>query len=111
MFGYMGLQKMRTINVTLTNVLTTITLLPVSTSITIGNGIQLNATGRDQFGLPMSAIILYSSRNSSIATVNTTTGLVTAVALGQTNITAFNGTINKTIMITVEAVAPVIESI
>ena len=89
-------------------ILTNITFSLTSSNLGIGSTQQLNATGFDQFGLPMVANISYTSSDPSIATVNITTGLVTALSSGSVNITAASGTVNRTIVMavmTVETVA------
>jgi hypothetical protein len=94
-----------------TPVLTTITLLPATTNLSIGSTIQLNATGLDQNDNPIDAIINYTTSNSSIATVDAN-GLVTAVDLGSITITATSEDISATSIIIVETVVipPVVEN-
>jgi len=82
--------------------LTNITLSPTSANLTVGSALQLNVTSLDQFGLPIVANISYTSSNSSVATVNATSGLVTAVASGSAVITATSGNVNATSVITVK---------
>ncbi len=93
----------RTVNVLVdTPVLTTITLLPISANLTVESTLQLNATSLDQFDNPIIAVIDYTTDNSSVATVDAT-GFVTAIAPGIVIITASNGGISVTSVITVVA--------
>ena len=83
-------------------VLTTIILLPESANLNVGSIQQLNITKLDQFGSNMTATINYTTSNSSVATVSSL-GVVTGIAVGNATITARNGTINDTSIITVIA--------
>lgn len=84
-------------------VLTRIVLFPSQSTMNIGSILTLNATGFDQFNNSMVTNISFVSSNSSVATVNATSGLVTAVYTGNAIITAFNGNVNATDTITVNA--------
>jgi len=84
---------------------TTITIVPVTANITIGSTLQINASILDQYDLPIVAIITYNSSNSLIATVNTTSGLVTAITSGNVIITASNGTVNRSVILMITPVA------
>jgi hypothetical protein len=65
----------------------TVTLTP--TSITVGQTSQAARTARDRDGNVLTGrAVTWSSANQLIATVNVTSGVVTAVAAGQTNIVA-----------------------
>ncbi len=88
-----------------TPVLTTITVLPVSASLTIGSTQQLNASSFDQFGAPIVATINYMSNNSAVATVNVTSGLVTALTSGSATVTASSGNVNNSTTIVVSPVS------
>ena len=55
---------------------------------TIGATIQLFATSRDKNGLVVSTTFTWTTDNAAIATVNSSKGLVTAVASGICNIKA-----------------------
>jgi len=83
------------------NSLTGINLLPTSVNLSVGSTKQLNAT--DQLGNPITTLVTYTSSNTSVATVNATTGLVTAVAIGNTTINASSGDISNTSIIYVLA--------
>jgi len=94
-----------------TPVLNTITLSPTSANLTIGSTLQLNVTKLDQFGAPIDANISYASSNLSVATVNATTGLVNAVAVGNAIINATSGAVIGTSVITVQNAPPVLTHI
>ena len=81
-------------------VLTTIKITPLSVNLTLGHTVQLTARGYDQFGVIMPATILFTSSNPSIAKVSST-GLVTALRIGTTKITASSGAVKGYSNITV----------
>ncbi len=81
-------------------ILTTILLTPTSANVSVGSTKQLNATGMDQNGNIIVTTINYSSSNLTVASVSST-GMVNALAIGTTTITARNGTINDTSIIEV----------
>ena len=74
-------------------VLTTINVLPLSASIVVGGNQYLSATTMDQFGNDYVANVTWSSDNPTVATVNASTGLVTAISDGTANITASSGSV------------------
>ncbi len=83
-------------------VLTNITLSPPSANITVGSILQLNGVCVDQFGGPIAPNTTFVSSNSSVAIVNATSGLVSALAPGSTTITAVCAQgLNATSLITV----------
>src|SRR3972149_6939660 len=76
-------------------VLTTITVSPVSTSVNVNSTTQLTATCKDQNGNTMTCPTLtWTSSDPSKATVNSS-GLVTGVLSGLTNVTARSGSITS----------------
>ena len=73
-----------------------------STSVAVGNAIQLQAVARDPNGVPINGVIFeWSSANNAIATVGST-GLVTGVAAGSTDITAEADGIEGSLRISVQ---------
>ncbi len=84
-----------------TPVLTSIVISPLLANVVIGFPLQLSATHLDQFGNPIATNIYYASSNPSIATVNPTNGLVTAVSSGNAIITASSGSVSGSADITV----------
>jgi uncharacterized protein YjdB len=90
----------------ITPVLTTIAVSPSPANIIgAGSTLQLSATHLDQFGNSIPAVISYNSSNPSVATVSST-GLVTAVAVGTATITAASGAVSGSSVITVTALPP-----
>ena len=87
-------------------VLKTITLSPLTASLTVNGATQqIAATTLDQNGKPITATLTWASSNTSVATVSST-GLVTAVGAGTTNITASSETITSTAPSVITAVNP-----
>jgi hypothetical protein len=77
-----------------TPVLTSVAITPTAPSVVVGNTVQLTATPQDQNGIAFSgATTIFESSNPSIATVNSTSGLVTGVSAGTDPVFAisFNG--------------------
>jgi plastocyanin len=69
-------------------VLTSVSITAPATALNINGTVQLSATPRDQAGGAMSATVTWTSSATGVATVNQTTGVVTAIAPGSTTITA-----------------------
>lgn len=89
-----------------TKVLTSITVAVGSATIQVGQTTTATAAGLDQNGASISTgAVTWSSASTSIATVNATTGVITAVALGQTQITASAGGKQGSASVTVIATA------
>jgi len=78
---------------------------PTGANMTVGNTQQFSFTSLDQFGNPINATVNYSTSNSSIATVNNTSGLVSAISAGNVIITASNGSVTGSASIIVTAVS------
>ncbi len=84
-----------------------VSVSPSSATITVGGTQQLSATTRDANGNVLTGrVVSWSSGNTAIATVNSNTGLVTAVAVGTIQVTATSETKTGTASITVQAVPP-----
>ena len=83
-----------TIFLTVTAPLTSITVTPASAIIQLPGGLQFAATGHYADGSTLSLTVAWASSNPSTATINTS-GLATAVAYGNTNITASFGGITS----------------
>jgi hypothetical protein len=78
-----------------TPVLTTITLSPTTASLTAGGSTQtISATKLDQNSSPITATLTWNSSNTSVATVSSS-GVVTPLTAGTTNITATSGGITS----------------
>lgn len=83
-------------------------ITPASATLAVGASITVTGSGIDQFRNPITDPnpITYESANTNIATVNSTTGQVTAVAPGIADITATDGTYSATSVITVPGAGP-----
>ncbi|MCZ7383232.1 MAG: Ig-like domain-containing protein [Candidatus Methanoperedens sp.] len=77
-----------------TPVLTTITVSPLTASKVVGETQTFTANGSDQNGgsISISPAVFWSSSNTTVGTINPTTGAFNALASGTTTITAKNGT-------------------
>jgi hypothetical protein len=77
--------------VTAASVATTITVTPNPASVTTSHTLSMTAVVKDQFGAVMPGeSVSWSTTDVTIATVNSTTGLVTGVAAGSCTITAID---------------------
>ena len=85
----------------------TIEVAPLSGTIAPGETLQLTATAKDTANVVLAVTITWSSSNILAATVNSSTGLVTAVANGSATITASADGKSGTATITVQLVASV----
>lgn len=91
--------------------LTSITVSPTNASVSLGGTTQLTATCKDQNSNTMTCpTMTWSSTNSSIATVNST-GKVTGIAMGTTNIIASSGSIVSNVSTVTVTSPPVLTSI
>ena len=94
-------------------VLKTITLSPLTSTLNVGSATQqITATTLDQYGSVIAATLTWTSSNKAVATVSST-GLVTPIAAGTTNITATSGSITSTApsVVTVTKITPVLKTI
>ena len=93
-------------------VLTSIVVSPTLASVNIGSSYQLAAICKDQHTNTMTCLTLtWASSDTSKATVDST-GKVTGIAVGTTNITARYGLVtSNSSVITVSSVTPVLTSI
>lgn len=100
-----------------TPVLSSLIVTPVTSTIMVAGTQQLSAVTKDQNSNPIGATLLFSSGNTAVATVDSSTGLVTGVSLGTTTITitAVNGSVTKTLSVvvnvTTSTVTPVLTSV
>jgi hypothetical protein len=83
--------------------LVSIAVTSSSADVAAGNTLQLTATGTysDSSTVNLTSTAAWSSINPNIATVNATSELVTAVAVGSGKITATVGTVSGTITLTI----------
>jgi hypothetical protein len=106
--GSGGGDSSTTTTTTETLVLTTITLLPASTNVSVNSTRQLTAASLDQNGNAITATITYTTSNSTIANVSAS-GLVTGKAVGNATINASSGAISASS--TIQVVTPVLTQI
>jgi uncharacterized protein YjdB len=84
-----------------------VSVSPASATVQIGSTQQLSATTRDASNNVLTGrVVTWSSATPSIASVNSSSGLVTAVAAGTVQITATSEGKTGTASITVPAAAP-----
>jgi uncharacterized protein YjdB len=84
----------------------TIGVTPSTATLNPSNTLQLNATTADSTGNPLKNVsVTWSSSNTSVATVSTS-GLLTAVAVGTAVISASSGSVTATMNLTVIAPSP-----
>jgi len=83
-----------------------VTLTPATTSVSVGQAVQLTATPKDVNGTALTGrVITWSSSVTGVATVSAL-GLVTSVAVGSTTITATSEGVNGTAVVTVTVPPP-----
>jgi hypothetical protein len=85
-----------------TPVLTTIKVSPATASLVVGGTQTFTASPLDQFGNLIAAIISWASGNTTVGTIDAT-GKFTALSAGTTTITAANGTVNGSTIVSVTA--------
>ena len=91
--------------------LAAVEVTPSAATVAPGGNLQLVARGKDANNRYMSpGVVTWSSNTPSVATVNSSTGVVTGVAVGTTQITASSGTItsNQATITVSNSVPPVI---
>ena len=76
-------------------VATSIVVSPASEALSIGETQQLTAKVNDQFGNNYLATVVWQSSSPGVASVNSTSGLVSAISPGTANITATSGSITS----------------
>jgi hypothetical protein len=83
-------------------VLTSISVAPANPSLAVGSTIQFAASGTYSDGTShdITTQVIWSSSNTSVATVNNS-GLATALSAGSTNITSTSGNITGSTILTV----------
>lgn len=93
------------VNATVTNVpVVQVTIGPLNPAVVCGQQIQLNATMKDANGNILSGrSVAWQSATQAIATIGTSSGIATGVAVGTTQITATSEGISGFIVLTVNA--------
>ncbi len=99
-------------SLTVAQVLSSIDLSPTSAVVAVTGTTQLIARGKDANGRFISGgSLVFSSTAPGIATVNASTGVVTGVANGSTNITASSGQITSNVaLVSVNSAGPAVIS-
>ncbi|MBI4286945.1 MAG: Ig domain-containing protein [Chloroflexi bacterium] len=90
---------------------TAISVSPAAPVVIVGNTVPLTVAATDQFGAPIATTATFTSANPAIAAVGPATGLVTAVALGTTTVTAASGALAGTANVTVTTATPTLTTI
>jgi len=75
---------------------------PAELFLAVSTSSRLNATAYDSNGRLTPATVEWSSQHPGIATVDRVTGVVTAIAIGMTEVTATVGYVNASIIVRVE---------
>jgi uncharacterized protein YjdB len=84
-----------------------VSVAPSTSTISVGATVQLSATTRDANNNVLTGrVVSWSSANNNIASVNSASGLVTAVAAGTTQITATSEGKTGNSSVTVQAAPP-----
>ncbi len=106
--GSGGVSGTASVTVQAVPVLTTIEVSPGTATLDVGQTQQFTASGKDQYGDPISAgAVTWQSAHTEVGTVNSS-GLFTALSEGNTIVTATgSGTVSGTATVTVRT-APVI---
>ena len=88
--------------------LVSITTNPTTLSIVANSTQQFTSTGLDQFGnvLTVQPIFSWVSSNPSIGTINSASGLFTAISAGTTTVTVNRGSVSKSVDVSVTPLAP-----
>jgi hypothetical protein len=93
-------------SVTVRQVATTLSLTPASTTLhSVGATLTPTITANDARGNPVAPSALgWTSQSTGVATVSTTTGVITAIDEGQSRVIATSGALADTVMITVDQI-------
>ncbi|WP_214040944.1 PQQ-binding-like beta-propeller repeat protein [Methanoculleus sp.] len=91
--------------------LTAITISPAPASLTVGEGLQLNATAINQYNTTIEDLAFtWTCSDTSVGTVNET-GYFTSLTYGRANVTAAIGAVNATVHVTVFPQSPLTWSV
>lgn len=83
--------------------LASITIVPSTPSIQVGATLPLTASGTDSSGNTLPVAFSWYTANSTIAAVDATTGVITGVSVGKTNISAAAGGLIAVVPVTVSS--------
>ncbi len=104
-----GLSTTSTVNVTVSQTLTSITVGPSSSALGSAASQQFAAAAYDQFGNTMQTQPAFTWSNTGAGSINATTGLYTAsYASGSGTVTAASGSISGSAVVTVTDAAPTV---
>jgi len=90
-----------TVTVSEAAVLTTITVTPATAALNESDTQAFTATPLDQNGDAITATVTWSSSNTTVGTINASTGAFAAVAAGTTTVTATSGSVTGTAAVNV----------
>jgi thermitase len=82
-------------------VLTGIVVSPASVTLDIGDAQQFSATGYDQYGGVMTVTATWSSSTPGVATIDPSTGMLTAIGAGTCTVTATSADVSGSATVTV----------
>ncbi|CAD6493836.1 MAG: Bacterial Ig-like domain (group 2) [Candidatus Argoarchaeum ethanivorans] len=82
-------------------VLTTINVTPATPVLNVSDTQTFTETTLDQNGDAIAATVAWTSSNTTVGTINASTGVFTAVAAGTTTVTATSGSVTGTAAVTV----------
>ena len=85
--------------------LASLTVTPANSSVAVGSTPTFTAAGSDANGCPVAASVAWASTTVATATINAASGLASAIAAGQTTISATSGAIVGATLLTVTATA------
>lgn len=86
-------------------ILTTIAIVPLAPTLTVGQTQVFVASAKDQLGNPMPATITWTSSAPLKGSIDSGTGFFTAKAIGTTTITAISGTVSGSTVVTMNNAA------
>jgi len=82
-------------------ILASISIAPLSPTISIGQTVSFTASTTDQFGQPFTATTTWTSSSSTVGTINLATGVFNGLSLGTTTVTATAGALSTSTIVTV----------
>ena len=83
-----------------------VSISPNGLSIVVGDAESLHAQAHDATGQPIGASFEWSSANPAVASVGTRDGVVTAISVGTTTVTATTGTVSAAVSVSVLHAGP-----
>ncbi len=83
-----------------------LTVEPAEVALNVGGTAALTGVIRDDAGQPAAGVISYASGDAAIATADPASGAITAVAAGETTVTATFGALSQSVKVKVNAPPP-----